>query len=92
MQMIAFPKPQIVRLKGKDMALLRARCFVRDRYTCQECGYHGHWYGLDMAHIHGKRNYGDTLENVRTLCHRCHMLEHNPKSVPPKGNQNELDA
>jgi 5-methylcytosine-specific restriction endonuclease McrA len=81
----AFPKPQILRVTGKAMTELRAQCFVRDGYTCQQCGYRGHWYNLDLAHIRNKRNHGDILSNVRTLCHTCHMLEHaGNKPVPPK--------
>lgn len=42
------------------------------------------WETGEMAHIRTKRNNGDTLDNVRTLCPTCHHREHNPKVVPAK--------
>ena len=86
----------IVRLVGWDLQTLRIECVVRDDYQCQECGVS---VSLDeeeparpraeMAHIRTKRNNGDTLGNVRTLCPKCHRLEHaygpgGLKPVPPK--------
>lgn len=43
-----------------------------------------------MAHIRTKRNNGDTLDNVRTLCPDCHTKEHQygpsgKKPCPSKG-------
>jgi 5-methylcytosine-specific restriction endonuclease McrA len=35
-----------------------------------------------MAHIRTKRNNGDTLDNVRTLCSDCHGKEHNAGGKP----------
>ena len=78
-----------VRLEGKDLEDLRRACFERDNYTCQECGLYVEWDDDElyrnqrgrtpvgeMAHIHAKRNGGDTLDNVRTLCPACHHKEH----------------
>lgn len=89
--MIKVGKLGIVRLTGKDYEALRLACWERDEGKCRNCGkntligmpqecsdaYH-------MAHIRTKRNNGDTLENVRTLCGDCHRAEHNPKAVPRK--------
>ena len=36
----------------------------------------------EMAHIRTKRNNGDTLDNVRTLCPDCHRKEHNAGGKP----------
>jgi hypothetical protein len=36
---------------------------------------------MEMAHVRGKRNHGDSLDNVRSLCgpwaNGCHAKEHN---------------
>lgn len=84
-------KLQIVRLKGKDYDALRLACWERDLGKCRSCGLSTvfglpHEWGISyhMAHIRTKRNNGDTLENVRTLCGDCHRAEHNPKVVPRK--------
>lgn len=81
----------IVRLTGDDLADLRVQCFIRDGWKCQGCGCEVSMNGLfrfkraEMAHIRTKRNHGDTLSNVRTLCPDCHRLEHNGgKPCPPK--------
>lgn len=82
--MPAFPKNRVVRLKGADLANLRAACWVRDRRTCQICGhftfenarFDGDPLAYDMSHKRVRRLGGDTLENVETLCHKCHMQRH----------------
>ena len=93
----------IVRLVGADLEALRRSCFERDRYICQECGAYVEWdddplYEGDggrtpvghMAHIRTKRNNGDTLDNVRTLCPKCHALEHaGGKPVPAKDRREQ---
>ncbi len=74
----------VVRLKGADLEWLRYHCWKRDEGKCQDCGIMVYWQArfdgdpeaYDMAHVRNKRNYGDTLENVKTLCHCCHMREH----------------
>ena len=75
--------PRPGRLKGEAMRELRMACFVRDVFRCQECGRsvfstltNTHERSAHMAHIQAKRRGGDSLENVRTLCGRCHRLEH----------------
>jgi len=81
----------VIRLTGMALLRLRKDCWDRDKGCCQECGtptfywprYDGDPLAYDMAHKRGKRNHGDTLENVRTLCHRCHGKEHNGKIARP---------
>lgn len=80
-----------VRLKGKDYEALRVECFERDLGNCRECGTptlfnspHEYRNSFHMAHIRTKRNNGDTINNVRTLCGECHRAEHSPKAVPRK--------
>jgi 5-methylcytosine-specific restriction endonuclease McrA len=88
---LAFPKNEAVRLYGKYRQELRLRVIRRDGHKCVECGMPvveatGLWASAHMAHIKGVgANGDDTEENTRTLCLKCHMLEHNPKSVPAKG-------
>ena len=74
-----------VRLTGTAMLRLRRDCWLRDGGYCQECkvftSYFARWEGdphaYDMAHIKSRGAGGsDVLENVRTLCHECHMAEH----------------
>lgn len=76
-------KPRPGRLKGKALEALRLACFRRDSYTCLQCHTwvylylpHEHDVSAHMAHIKAKRIGLDTLSNVRTLCGKCHRLEH----------------
>lgn len=76
-------KPRPGRLKGKDLEVLRLHCFVRDSFMCQNCHIFVddrlpdlHDRKAHMAHIKVKRMGGDSLENVRTLCGKCHRTEH----------------
>lgn len=87
-----FPFPKgVVRLEGATLGLLRLQCLQRDKGRCCEC--HAlvsddlpEWHPLkyDMAHIRNKRMHGDTIDNVRTLCHGCHMKEHNGQITRPE--------
>lgn len=65
---------------------VRGKALCRDRYTCQECGYHGNddviTYGdkvdgkrsLVAHHIKPKKQGGtDSLENLVTVCAPCHV-------------------
>ncbi len=85
----AFAKNAPVRLSGRDMDMLRLKCFQRDRSRCRECrkGVSTSlpaWHPLkaNMAHIQGQgANGSDELSNVLTLCHDCHMANHNGKTL-----------
>ena len=81
------------RLHGPEVGVLRAACFTRDKNLCVECGSRVYPNAAPeaprrahMAHVIGRGAGGsDTLDNVRTLCGVCHLLEeHNPKSVKGK--------
>ena len=82
--MIRTFKSGLVRLTGADLSALRLACWVRDKGRCQEClapvsDDHASCHPLkyDMAHIQSRGAGGsDSLENVRTMCHECHMQEH----------------
>ena len=83
-------KVGIVRRTGAALEALRWDCYYRDNQRCVTCKRwvrfeRGEEDSMHMAHVRGKRNNGDTLDNVRTKCGYCHLvLEHNPKSVPRK--------
>ena len=75
----------IVRLTGKDLEKLRRDCWYRDNFTCAACltatnyepRYTGDPRAYDMAHIKSRGAGGsDVLDNVRALCHSCHMKAH----------------
>lgn len=78
-------KPRPGRKKGADSAELRRQCFERDKGICQVCMQPVHPDAWHMAHVRGKRMWGDSLENVKTTHPHCHLVTlHNPKSVPRK--------
>jgi len=92
-----FPKPDVVRLTGKTLEALRLACYLRDKGQCVKCGrkmlfkarFPNDPIAFDMAHKRGKRMHGDTLNNVESLCHAEHMLQHRygksyQKPVPSK--------
>ncbi|MEM7535220.1 MAG: RNA-guided endonuclease IscB [Chloroflexota bacterium] len=57
---------------------LRMATLMRDGYECQHC--HQKNVRLEAHHIVFRRNGGkDTLENLLTLCHRCHERVHDGK-------------
>ena len=64
----------------------KQKVLERDNFQCQECGMtqEQHFilfgYGLAIHHIDGKGIYSEVknndLDNLQTLCLRCHMLIH----------------
>ena len=67
-----------IRLKGEALVALRRRVFLRDKWTCQECGAICGWASGHLAHIQSRGAGGsDVLSNVLTKCADCHMKEHN---------------
>lgn len=69
---------------------------MRDKAICQKCGHmcfnrlpQEHDESYHMSHKVAKARGGDTLDNVETLCGKCHRKFHNfgpsmTKPVPPK--------
>lgn len=55
------------------------KCLERDGLKCQRCGT---TVGLDVHHIDGKSlslagdNTNNELDNLQTLCHKCHLKLH----------------
>lgn len=80
------PKPKTIRLKGKSLAKLRIKAYVRDGGLCVDCG---RWVPLDgdvferahMSHVKSRGSGGsDVLSNVKTKCYDCHIVkEHGPQ-------------
>ena len=84
------PKARPGRLRGKALEALRIACLERDQMHCTWTDKKGvrcnarvfddlpdwHPRKAHMAHIHAKRNGGDSLENVRLLCGHHHHIEH----------------
>lgn len=62
-------------------ATVRAQALHRDHYECQECQRQGRVSkGQNVHHIKELRDYPELaleLENLETLCIRCHNDTHN---------------
>ena len=76
----------VVRLKGADMAQLRALVYVRDGGRCVDC--HDRLYMtqppfMELSHIKSRgAGGGDTMENCVTRCRECHQKSHNAGGKP----------
>ena len=77
--------------KGTNYGFANARAHAldRDEYTCQCCG--AKKVRLEIHHIHFRRNGGsDDLENLITLCEKCHHDLHEGKiELKKKGKKKE---
>jgi 5-methylcytosine-specific restriction endonuclease McrA len=88
--MIRVGKLGIVRVTGKDMEALRDESLVRDGGRCVRCGRRVTDYvpdyapiKYDMAHKVSRSAGGsDTIDNVETMCHECHLKSHNAGGKP----------
>lgn len=56
----------------RDISVLRERAYDRDQGRCVDCG--GRRY-LETHHIDGIKTH-NTLENLATLCKKCHVRRH----------------
>lgn len=67
----------------REKEAIRRIVFERDNYRCCECEARviwesGYWESGHLAHIKSRGAGGKwILDNLRTLCMRCHMAEHN---------------
>ncbi len=66
---------------GPNWDKLRKKTYKRDNYTCQRCGYnpekHTYTVPLQAHHIIPRSRGGkDSLDNLITLCRRCHGVQH----------------
>ena len=93
-------KPRPGRLKGSDLGALRVACFIRDGGRCVRCGknlllnprFDGDPDAYDMAHKRNKAMWGDTLDNVESLCHEDHMKSHNAGGKPCPAKSHSLSV
>lgn len=74
---------ELDRLSGKRSPtfwpLYREECLKRDNYECRECGAEDQpgRFPLEVHHITPLYRGGtNQLENLITLCHKCHMAQH----------------
>ena len=64
---------------GETFLKDRKKALERDNYTCQDCGA---TENLETHHIDGSgsnvpaREMNNDLDNLITLCHKCHMKRH----------------
>ena len=64
--------------KSFETILLRDKCYKRDNYSCQKCFTKGG--KLNMHHIKSFSKFAELrfdINNVITLCHKCHKLTDN---------------
>ena len=60
----------------------RKKCFERDKYTCQKCGFNGNKGYITVHHIksvHKNINLIFNMKNGITLCEKCHSKTDNYK-------------
>jgi len=65
-----------LRLNPEEYGVLRNQVLKRDGWRCQECGA---MKDLQVHHIRPRsRLGGDVMQNLITLCGRCHGKRHGP--------------
>jgi 5-methylcytosine-specific restriction endonuclease McrA len=63
-----------VRLTSEDYDMLRNEVLKRDGWRCQDCGA---MKDLQVHHIRPRSQLGgDVMQNLVTLCARCHGKRH----------------
>ena len=80
------PKPKTIRLKGKAYTKFRKEVFDREKGLCQDCGQYvsllcdGKFITVFCGHVSHIKSHGagggDTLDNVKWKCFKCHRKEH----------------
>lgn len=71
--------PYSQKLANNKWHKVRDAVRIRDEYTCQKCGDTEH--KQDVHHIQylkGKEPWDSPMEDLITLCERCHRGEHKP--------------
>ena len=74
--MTEYPKNKPIRIKGARLYRLYHDVFNRDNYTCQECGTTANIEKAPHHVIFKSQGGSDTMENLVTLCQKCHGLKH----------------
>ena len=70
-----------IRLNGHRWEAVRRAVFERDGWRCVECGRAGR---LEVDHVQPLHKGGDpwALDNLQSLCRRCHIELHKPAVAP----------
>jgi len=70
-------KISIKGLKKKIWLVLRVKAVKRDEHRCQVCGNSGPKAGLQIDHCFSRRigRLHFEIENLTTLCSRCHTIK-----------------
>jgi len=61
-------------LKTEAWQIIRNKALVRDLCLCQECGSKKR---LEVHHLTYKRVGKELLSDLKTLCRKCHLKQHN---------------
>jgi 5-methylcytosine-specific restriction endonuclease McrA len=69
---------QSLRLNTEEYAAVRGRVLERDGWRCQDCGSPK---DLQVHHLKPRSRLGaDVMDNLITLCRRCHSKRHGFRS------------
>lgn len=69
---------------------LKKAVFSRDNWRCRWCGATNAW-AYDVHHIQYRRGYAyDVIDNLITLCRRCHDFVHDSFQIPKREAQDIL--
>lgn len=75
---------------GDDWDAIRYVVYSRDKFTCQDCGVNG--LRLDVHHKIPYLYSGDnSIENLITLCRKCHMIEEQRIRKEFKQNKTKIE-
>ena len=75
---------------GDDWDKIRYLVYLRDRFTCQDCGING--IRLDIHHIIPFiANRDNSIDNLITLCRSCHMKQEWITFKEMKGGKNNME-
>ena len=73
MEKLRQKRPRLV-LKPEEYDELRKRVLDRDGWKCQCCGS---YRNLEVHHLKSRARLGhDLIDNLMTLCGRCHRRQH----------------
>ena len=80
-QLITFRKTKKYYLQSEVWQRTRNKILRRDNFTCQSCGAKD--TQLDIHHLSDYDKLGNEKhENLVTLCHICHELQHTTHGYP----------
>ena len=59
----------------------RWKTLLRDRWTCRHCGTNRNLVVHHIDDTGQTHNPNNDLNNLKTLCRKCHIREHNPHTI-----------